>query len=111
MDMKVVALLMALTLTIIVEWCMLLIIGEKRKRVLYSSIPINALTNLPLNMFVPSSGLPVLVLAEVVIVLIEATLYFVITKDIRQSVIYSALCNIASLFFGILVLLMILLIN
>lgn len=111
MDMKVVALLMALTLTIIVEWCMLLIMGEKRKSVLYSSVPINALTNLPLNVFVASAGALAIVMAEVMIVLVEAILYFIITKDIRQSVIYSALCNIASLFLGILVLLMILLIN
>lgn len=109
--MRVVALLTALALTIIVEWCMLRLMGEKRKSVLYSSVPINALTNLPLNVFVASAGVLAIVMAEVMIVFVEAILYFIITKDIRQSVIYSALCNIASLFLGILVLLMILLIN
>ena len=50
MDMTlVVVLLIALVLTILIELGVLLLLGERQKRVLCSSVVVNVLTNVPLN--------------------------------------------------------------
>ena len=44
-------LLVPLVATIVIEWGVLLLLGERRRRVLLASVAINVLTNVPLNLF------------------------------------------------------------
>ena len=74
--------------TIIIELGVLLLLGERRKRVLWSSIAVNILTNIPLNLFLNS---------------VETLWYYLFVKNIKQAAIYSALCNAISFLIGLLV--------
>ena len=107
--MDVALLLSALSLTIIIEWIVLRIMGENSKKILLYSMLINTATNLPLNIFVAQAALSTQLTAELLIVLIEALLYCIVIKDIRKSFIYSTLCNATSYLTGILIELTILL--
>ena len=69
-------LLIALAGTILIELCVLWFLRERRRSVLWSSVVINVLTNVPLNLLILQWGviddMPALLLAEAVIVLVEA---------------------------------------
>lgn len=91
-----------LVATIIIEFIVLRLLKENNKKVLLSSVIINTLTNLPLNLLVPNDMVSIAI-AEVVIVMIEAIWYYLFVKDIKKAVIYSALCNVVSFFTGLLI--------
>lgn len=91
-----------LVATIIIEFIVLRLLKENNKKVLLSSVIINTLTNLPLNLFVPKDMVSIGI-AEVAIIAIEALWYWIFVKNIKKAVIYSALCNIISFFIGLLI--------
>ena len=68
----------ALVATIIIEYGVLLLLGEQRQRVLLSSVVVNILTNVPLNLyllFVGNSWTAIAV-GEVLVVVVEALWYY-----------------------------------
>ena len=91
-----------LVATIIIELIVLRLLKENDKKVLLSSVLVNTLTNLPLNLFVPNDMVSIAI-AEVAIVVIEAIWYYFFVKDIKKAFIYSALCNAVSFFTGLLI--------
>ena len=91
-----------LVATIIIEFIVLRLLKENNKKVLLSSIIINILTNLPLNLFVAKDMFSIGI-AEVAIIAIEALWYWIFVKDIKKALTYSALCNITSFFAGLLI--------
>ena len=101
-------LLYALIPTILIELAVLLLLRERRGRVLVASVIINILTNVPLNLYVNyiSSSLLVIICGEVIVVLIEALWYYLFIRDIGCSFVYSFLCNAISFLTGLLVLLL-----
>lgn len=101
---SIVLILTALIFTILIEYGVLWMLKERRKKVLLSSIAINVLTNVPLNLylhFIDGRNVNILI-GEVVIFLIEAVWYWFFTRNIKQAVIYSFLCNAISFLIGIL---------
>lgn len=95
----------ALLFTILVEFGMLLLLGEKRRKVLLSSIFVNILTNIPLNLYMlhVDGGWTTLVVGELLVVLVEALWYFAFVRKVFQALVYSVLCNATSCLFGMLV--------
>lgn len=96
----------ALIGTILIELGVLWLLLERRKSVLCSSVVVNVLTNVPLNLLILHwgiiDGLSSLLLAEVLVVLIEALWYFCFVRQWRQAFIYSLLCNAISFLVGML---------
>lgn len=97
-------LLTALILTIIIELIVLLALRERRGKILAAAIVVNVLTNVPLNLYVNIVGfsLSTVVIGEALVVIAEALWYWLFTKDLRQSVTYSILCNATSYSVGVL---------
>lgn len=96
-------------LTCLIEVIVLLILFERRMIVLLSSLVINALTNIPLNLFLKyyifDSMLQyylVVIGLEILIVFIEAFLYYLIIKDKKKSLLYGFFCNAFSFSVGLL---------
>lgn len=100
----VMQLLAALILTILIEYGVLWMLLERRKKVLLSSIAVNVLTNVPLNLylyFIDDRNGTILI-GEVVVFLVEALWYWFFTRNLKQAAIYSFLCNAISFLIGLL---------
>lgn len=100
----VMQLLVALILTILIEYGVLWMLLERRKKVLLSSIAVNVLTNVPLNLylyFIDDRNGTILI-GEVVVFLVEALWYWFFTRNLKQAAIYSFLCNAISFLIGLL---------
>lgn len=97
----------ALSATVLLELAVLWFLYERRMSVLCSSVVVNVLTNVPLNLLILRWGVindfAGLLVAEGLIVLIEATWYFCFVRQWRQAFIYSLLCNAVSFLTGLLV--------
>ena len=95
-------LLVPLVATIVIEWGVLLFLGERRRKVLYGSVVINVLTNVPLNLYAVcvSNGLSTAVVGELLVVVVEALCYRWLVGEWRQAWIYSLLCNAISFLTG-----------
>ena len=102
-------LLLALVPTILIELVVLLLLGERRGLVLGSSVIINILTNIPLNLFVIfiDKSLMTIVLGELLVVVVEALWYYLFLRVMSRAFIYSILCNAISFLIGLLVQLLI----
>jgi hypothetical protein len=101
-----------LVATIVIELGVLLFVGERRRKVLYGSVVMNVLTNVPLNLYavcVEFQGWSALIAGELLVVLVEALGYRMLLGDWRQAGIYSLLCNAISFLTGELLVLIILL--
>jgi uncharacterized membrane protein YhfC len=98
-------LILALIPTILIELAVLLLRRERRKRVLASSVVVNVLTNVPLNLYIyyVINSLLTLLAGEVIVVLVAALWYYVFIKDMSRSFTYSILCNAISFLTGLLV--------
>lgn len=98
-------LLLALVLTILIELVVLLLLRERRGLVLGSSVVINILTNVPLNLFViyVDSSVVTIVLGELLVIAIEALWYFLFIRNLSRAFIYSSLCNAISFLTGLLI--------
>lgn len=97
-------LLPALILTILIEFVVMLLLRERRRLVLASSVVINMLTNVPLNLFViyVDSSVKTIILGELLVVVIEALWYFLFLHNLSRAFIYSSLCNAISFLMGLL---------
>ena len=97
-------LLLALVPTILIEFAVLL-----RKLVLGSSVIINILTNIPLNLFVIyiNSSIMTIVLGELLVIVVEALCYYFFLRALSRAFIYSFLCNAISFLTGLLIQLLI----
>jgi hypothetical protein len=97
--------LTALIPTILIELGVLWLLLERRKKVLLSSIAVNVLTNVPLNLYVLLVGdsMGEILIGEVIVFLVEAVWYWFFTRSLRQALIYSFLCNAISFLLGMLV--------
>ena len=98
-------LLTALLATIVIEYGVLLLLGEHRRRVLWASVAINTMTNVPLNLYVQlvSSSLTTIIFGELLVIIIEAVCYYLLTRRVSQASVYSLLCNTISFLIGLLV--------
>lgn len=96
-------LILALIPTIQVELVVLLLLRERRKRVLASSVVVNVITNVPLNLYVYFIGntIPTLLLGEVIVILVETLWYYVFIRELSRSFTYSILCNAISFLTGL----------
>lgn len=97
-------LLLALISTILIELVVLLLLRERRKWVLGSSVVINILTNIPLNLFViyVDSSVMTIVLGELLVIVAEALWYFLFIHSLSRAFVYSSLCNAISFLTGLL---------
>lgn len=94
--------------TILIEYGVLLMFGERSRRVLLSSVVVNVLTNVPLNyvfLSLPGPiGIKELLVAEALIIIIEALWYYVVCRlPVGRASVYSALCNAISFLTGVIV--------
>ena len=98
-------LLLALIPTILIELAVLLFLRERSRRVLASSVVVNIITNVPLNLYVYyfSNSLLTIFLGEVLVVLFEALWYYMFLCDLSRSFVYSFLCNAFSFLTGVLI--------
>ena len=98
-------LLIALISTIVIEFVALLLLGERRKRVLWSSVAVNIITNVPLNLYMlyVRHSAPDIIVGETLVVLAEMLWYYFFVRDLRQAAVYSILCNAISFLAGLLV--------
>ena len=101
-------LLAALIPTIFIELGVLWLLKERRKKVLFSSVAVNMLTNVPLNLYLiyVNDGAATILMGEAIVVLVEALWYYAFTRHIKQACIYSILCNAISFLIGLLLFLM-----
>ena len=97
-------LLIALTLTILIELGVLWLLMERRRKVLALSVVINVLTNVPLNLVVMHVGYSTMtvLIGELIVLFVEALWYLIFIRDIRKAFIYSLLCNAVSFLIGLL---------
>ena len=104
----IVILLLALLPTVLIELGVLLLLREKRKKVLWSSVFINVFTNVPLNLYVTfvDESFTTILLAELLIILMEAAWYWLFIRRLSQAFIYSTLCNAISFLTGLLFILL-----
>ena len=102
--MMISTLLLALISTILIELVVLLLLRERSRVVLGSSVIINILTNIPLNLYVVyiNNSLPAIVLGELIVVVVEAFCYFLLLRNLSRAFIYSSLCNSISFLIGVL---------
>jgi hypothetical protein len=99
------SLLLTLLPTIAIELAVLFSLRERRADVLWSSVVVNILTNVPLNLFViyVSNNVLTVVVGELLVVVLETLWYWYFIGNWRQSAIYSFLCNGISFLLGLLV--------
>ena len=97
-------LMTALIPTILIEYGVLLLLMERRRKVLWASVVINIITNVPLNLCVASCGpgMVTIGIGEAVVILIEALWYYLFVRRLSQAFIYSTLCNAISFLTGLL---------
>lgn len=98
-------LLIALISTIVIEFVVLLLLGERRKRVLWSLVAVNIITNVPLNLYMlyVRHSTSDIIVGETLVMLAEMLWYYFFVRDLRQAAVYSILCNATSLIIGMLV--------
>ena len=91
--------------TIVIELGVLYLLKERRKKVLLSSVIINILTNVPLNMFVLfiNGSLRSVLIGEVIVLVVETIWYRMFVGNMGRAFFYSALCNAISFLLGVLV--------
>lgn len=104
-DFTLITFLVPLVCTIIIELGVLYFLRERRTKVLWASVAINVITNLPLNWLVFSEwimDLTTLLFAEFIIVIIETLWYFCFVRQWKQAFVYGILCNTISFLIGLL---------
>ena len=106
-------LLLALVSTILIEFVVLLLLGEKNRVVLGSSVVINILTNIPLNLFViyVDGSIMTMILGELLVIAVDALWYYLFLRVLSRAFIYSILCNAISFLIGLLAQLLIVIIQ
>ena len=95
--------LLALLATILIEVAVLVLLGERRQKVVWASVVINIITNVPLNivlLHVEQTAVAIAI-GEAVVVVIELLWYYLFVRNIRQAAVYSILCNAISFLIGL----------
>lgn len=95
--------LLALLATILIEVAVLVLLGERRQKVVWASVAINIITNVPLNivlLHVEQTAVAIAI-GEAVVVIIELLWYYLFVRNIRQAAVYSILCNAISFLIGL----------
>jgi len=102
--MIILKLLYTLVPTILIELGVLLILAEKRKKVLWASVIINILTNVPLNLYLRlvHNSWTEIVIGELTVLIVETIWYFLFLREWKKAFVYSLLCNAISFLVGIL---------
>lgn len=98
--------LLPLIATILIELGVLHLFGERSRRVLWSSVVVNILTNVPLNTWassLPSIDWVDMLIGETLVVVVETLWYYYFVRSLRQAFVYSFLCNAISFLTGLLV--------
>ncbi len=97
-------------LTVLLEIMVLMIFREKRIKVYIASIIINLITNVPLNLFLLTyyfsndwHYIITLISLELLIIVIEVLLYYLLIKDKKRSIIYGVFCNLYSFLIGLII--------
>ena len=100
---SVAPILLDLLATIIIDIAVLLLLGEKRRKVLLASVVINVVTNVPLNIIAQYVGLSTVgvIIGELIVVVVEALWYYLFVKKASQAMVYSLLCNAISFLIGL----------
>ena len=100
----VMSLVWPLVATIVIEFGVLLLLGETRRCVLLSSVVVNVLTNVPLNITLQfvDGGWTTLWVGEALVVAVEAVWYWLFVREVQRALVYSVLCNAISLLLGLL---------
>jgi len=95
-------LLWPLVATIVIELGVLFFLGERRRKVLIASVPMNVLTNVPLNLYAINVDdvWKTLIIGEALVVLTETLCYRWLVGEWQQAWIYSLLCNAISFLTG-----------
>lgn len=95
--------LLALLATILIEVAVLVLLGERRQKVVWASVAINIITNVPLNIVLQHVEQMAVAIAigEAVVVVIELLWYYLFVRNIRQAAVYSILCNAISFLIGL----------
>ena len=98
-------LLPALVLTIVIEYGVLLLLREQSKRILASSVVINIITNLPLNLYILyiDDSIVTIILGELLVILAETLWYYMLLHILSRAIVYSCLCNVISFLMGVLI--------
>ncbi len=100
-------LLEPLILTILIELGVLyLLLGEKRKKVLWASVIVNCLTNVPLNFILHSNnwyGTKEILIGELIVLIVETLWYFIFVRKWSEAFVYAFLCNAISFLIGLLI--------
>ena len=101
-ELPIVRIIGALIPTILIEYGVLWMLKERRKKVLLSSIAVNVLTNVPLNLYLNfiDDSFGSILIGEGAVFLIEAVWYWFFTRSLKQATIYSFLCNAISFLVG-----------
>ena len=96
--------MLSLVPTILIEFVVLLLLRERRRLVLGSSVVINILTNIPLNLFVIyiNNSIVTIILGELLVIVVEALWYYLFLRILSRAFIYSILCNAISFLIGLL---------
>ena len=92
--------------TILIEYGMLRLMGERQRSVLRASVMMNVLTNVPLNLLIlslPSAGWDVIAAGELAVVVVEMVWYRCVIHQWKRAAVYSMLCNAASFLTGLLI--------
>jgi len=99
-------LLMAMLLpTVVIELVVLWQLRERRPEVLWSSVVLNVLTNVPLNLFLlhdDDGSFATIAVAEAVVVVVETLWYRYFVGSWQRAAVYSLLCNGISYLVGLL---------
>ena len=101
---------MPLMATIVIELGVLRFLGERSRKVLWSSLVVNVLTNVPLNLWaysLPSIGWTDMLVGEAIVIVVETLWYYWFVRSLRQSLVYAFLCNAISFLTGLLAVLVI----
>ena len=97
-------LLSTLIPTILIELGVLWLLLERRRRVLLSSIVVNVLTNVPLNLYFiyHQSTWGALLIGELLVLVVETVWYYWFVRNMKVAFIYAFLCNAISFLVGLL---------
>ncbi|MBR4387633.1 MAG: hypothetical protein IKT00_00410 [Prevotella sp.] len=106
-------LLSTLLPTILIELVVLWLLGETRRKVLWSSVVVNTLTNVPLNLWLSETPraplfrgeegwMLAVAIGEVLVVIVETIWYWWFVREVKRAVVYSVLCNAISFLTGVL---------
>lgn len=97
--------LIALLATIAIEAAVIWwLLGDRRKKVVLSSVVVNIITNVPLNIVLQHTDqtFTAIAIGEAVVFLVETLWYCLFLRDIKRAAVYSFLCNGISFAVGVL---------